>query len=387
MPGHAWRYAIYDLLTRRQLIEHMPFEIESFTTMLGEAGTLQATLPLGDPAIRARKPRELLLTRRTNLIIFRDEVPVWDGVIWHRRPRREGSKSSATFQASEIRSVLERRLFRPLLGYGSAKTLSYTQADMFTVFRDLLADAQNFTYLDLRPGDLGIEADASQMSGVLIDRRDAGSELGAFHGYTFTTYGQLLRDLVEGDPGMEWRIHTWIDEGRALRRRVLLGSPQLGGDPNASPLPTYEYPGQIYSYEWPDDGEQSANYVAALGEGEGDNLRWAESSLDDELLAGYPLLETVTSHKSDSSLVILQGRAAADLAAVSGDRTVPSLDIVGYPQINPGAYIRVRIADENWFPGSSAVPFEAVVRVVGLRIQPGGRERTSLIIEEPRSPA
>lgn len=377
-----WRYAVHDLLTGNQLLEHVPFTIDNYTTMLGEAGTLTATLPLGDPAIQRMQPRGLLLPRRTNLVLFRDEQPVWDGIVWTRRRKR--SDNTLTISASEIRSYYARRVLRPELGYGSGKNLAFTGADLFDVFRAVFVDAQDIVYSGLTPGDLRVELDIGQMSGVLIDRRDVGSEMGAYHGYEFTTHAQLLDDLAATAPGLEWRIVPYLDTDRVLRRRLLLGSPTVGVSATSETMITLEYPGAILDFEWPDDGEQSANYVAALGSGDGDNLLWAQSYDDTELLAGYPLLETATSHKDDSSLTVLQQRATADLASLSGDRSVPSLDLNGYVPIDPGDYVRVRVADEDWWPGSSLVPYEATVRVTGKTVTPGTRERTTLTIEEPR---
>jgi len=195
-------------------------------------------------------------------------------------------------------------------------------------------------------------------------------------------YGQVLDDLARSANPFEWRIESYLD-GDLLRRRLLLGYPRLGvpaGDNNLS----FEYPGAIQDYEWPDDGEASANYVAALGSGDGDAMFWAEAYSSEELLGGYPLMERAVSHKDDSSLTILAGNAVADLGQLQGDRTVPSVDLIGFPQIAPGDYIRCRMSDPDWWPDSDATPYEASVRVTGLRITPGSKERTSLVIEEPR---
>lgn len=380
-----WRYALYDLLTRQQLVEHVPLAVDPYTKMLGEAGTLSATLKLSDPRVRLLRPRELILPRRTTLVLFRDEVVVWEGIIWSRRRRRQDR--SLVIAASEIRSYFDkRRLLRPELGYGSAKTLSFTSVDMLDVFRALLIDAQGVAYAGIPVGDIGVEMDTSVLSGVAITRTDTASSQDAYHGYSWQTYGAAFDDLAHSDTPFEWRIDSYLDDTGELRRRLLLGYPQLGV-PAADTNLAFEYPGAIQDFEWPDDGEASANYVAALGNGEGDAMRWAEAYDATELLAGYPLAETAVSHKDDTSTTILAGRASADLGQLQGDRTVPSIDLIGYPEVSPGDHIRTRIADEDWWPGSAANPYEASVRVTGLKVTPGAQEKTSLIIEEPRDAA
>jgi hypothetical protein len=378
----VWRYALHDLLTGDQVSEHVPFKIDSFSTMLNEAGTLSATIPLGDAAIRRMRLREVVLPRRTTMVLHRDDTPVWEGIIWTRRRRRQDN--TLVVAASELRSYYGRRKLRPQLGYGSSKTLSFTQTDLFAVFRALLADCHGVTYLGNLVGDLGLEVDVGQMAGVLIDRLDTGTELNAYHGYEFQDYAQALDELATTDPGMEWRITPYRGEDGSLRRRLLLGSPHLGIPAGSPTMATLEYPGAILDYEWPDDGENSASYVAALGVGDGDNLKWAEAINGAELTTGYPLTEAVTSHKNDSSLVVLAERATADLAALTGDRTVPTIELAGFPPIDLGDYVQLRISDEDWWPGSSITPYEPTVRVVGKNIKPGTAERTSLIIEEPR---
>jgi hypothetical protein len=380
-----WRYALYDLLTRTQLVEHIPFDVDPYTTMLGEAGTLSASLSLSDSSVRKLRPRELILPRRTTLVLLRDEQVVWEGIIWSRRRRRQDR--SLVIAASEIRSYFDkRRLLRPELGYGSAKTLSFNTVDMFDVFRTLLIDAQGVLYAGLPVGDLGIQMDPTVMSGVMINRLDTTTTQDAYHGYNWQSYGQAFDDLARSDTPFEWRIESYLDSNSLLQRRLLLGYPHLGVAVGPENL-CFEYPGAIQDYEWPDDGESAANYVASLGAGDGDAMRWAEAYDSVELLGGYPLSETAVSHKDDSSLTILAGRALADLGQLVGDRTVPSIDLIGYPAVAPGDYVRCRMSDEDWWPGSGTTPYEASVRVTGLRVTPGTKERTSLIIEEPRSVA
>jgi hypothetical protein len=379
-----WRYALYDLLTRTQLVEHVPLAISDYSKMLGEAGTLTASLSLSDPAVRELRPRELILPRRTTLVLLRDEVVVWEGIIWTRRRRR--SERALSISASELRSYFDkRRILRPELGYGSAKTLAFTSADMFDVFRAVLANAQNVLYGGVRVGDIGIEADETVLSGVAITRTDTATSADAFHGYNWQHYGEIFDALAHSDTGFEWRIDSYLDDTRTLRRRLLLGYPQLGA-PAADTNVTFEYPGAIQDYEWPEDGEPSANYMAALGSGDGDAMRWAEAYNAAELSAGYPLAETAASYKDDTSVTILAGHAAADLALASGDVSVPSIDLIGYPEVSPGDHVRVRISDPDWWPDSDLTPQEKTVRVTGLKVTPGPQEKTSLIIEEPRSP-
>lgn len=376
-----WRYALYDVLTRTQISEHMPFVISPFTRSLTEAGTLSAALNVGDSDVQKADPWGRALQRRTSLVVLRDEVVVGEYFIWNR-PGYQASNKKMTLSCSEPRSYFDKhRLLRPALGYGSAKTLTFTQTDAFDVFRALLADAQSVTYQGLTVGDLGIYADPTVMSGVLIDRRDVQDMADAYHGYSMSFYGQLLDDLAAA-VGFEWRIDSYLN-GDELQRRLVLGYPHLGRGIAADSL-TLEYPGAIQDYTVDEDGESSANYVAALGAGENDAMIWGEAYNGVELLAGYPLLENAAPYKDDTSPTIAGQHAAAELARLSGDVQQFNVDLVGYPNVAPGDYVRLRLDDEARWPGSSVTPMERWVRVTDMTITPGPKERTTLAMENPR---
>jgi hypothetical protein len=380
----VWRYALHDLLTGRQLAEHMPFDVQPFDRQLSEAGTLTATLPVGSAEAQLLDPWGRAQPRRTSLVVVRDDQVVGEYVIWNR-PGYRASQPTMTLSCSEVRSYFDKhRVLRPVDGYGSRKTLSYTEADAFDVFRSLLADAQGVTYQGLAVGDLGIEMDPTVMSGQLIDRRDTPDDSGAYHGYEFSYYGQALDDLATS-VGCEWRIDSYFDSDSLLRRRLVLGYPHVGRPADADSL-ALEYPGTIADYEWPEDGESSANAVFALGAGEEEAMVWGEAYADAELVGGYPLLEAAVPYKSDSVQSIAAQHAVAERDRLQGDIVVPSFDLIGYPSCSPGDYVRARIADEARFPGSARVPHEVAARVIGMHITPpgAGPERTTLSIEDPR---
>lgn len=377
-----WRYALHDVLTGEQVAEHLPFDVQPFARSLGEAGTLTATLPVSDPRVQAMDPWGRAQQRRTSLVPVRDGVPLGEYVIWNR-PGYRASAKAMTVSCSEIRSVLDKhRILRPTNGYGSRKIIEFTQVDAFDVFRSLVTDAQSVTHLGMPVGDLGIEMDPTIMSGQIIDRRDTADDASAYHGYTFGFYGQLLDDLASS-VGFEWRIDPYFDQDGKLRRRLVLGYPHVGRPADADSL-ALEYPGTIADYEWPEDGESSANYVAAIGAGEEEAMVWGEAYADDELQRGYPLLEATASYKSDSVQAIAAAHAAAERDRLEGDIVVPSFDLIGVPNCLPGDYVHGRIADEARFPGSSVTPKEVDARVISMSITPGAKERTTLAIENPR---
>lgn len=383
-PGQ-WRYALHDLRTGIQLAEHIPFNVQPYDRSLSEAGTLTATLPVDNAEVQLLDPWGRILPRRTTIVPYRDDQPMGEYAVWNR-PGYKASAKTLTASCMELRSVLDRhRLIRPTSGYGSRKTLSFTQADAFDVFRALLGDAQSMTYLGVPAGDLGIQMDPTVMSGVLIDRRDVTDLLDAYHGYQFVSYGQLLDDLASA-VGFEWRLDTYIDEYNTLRRRLVLGYPHIGRPIDADTL-TLEYPGTIADYGVDDDGENSPNYVASLGAGEEEAMIWGEAYNDTELLGGYPLLESAVPYKDDTSPVLAAKHAASELGKTQGGIQLYSFDLVGVPNCAPGDNVRARIDDEARWPCSSVTPHEVAARVTTMHITPAPKERTTLTVEIPREQA
>lgn len=380
-PGE-WRYALHDLATGTQIAEHMPFTVEPFDRSLAEAGTLTASLPVDDPDVQLLDPWGRVLPRRTTIVPCRDDQPMGEYVVWNV-PGYKASDKKLTASCMELRSVLDKhRIIRPTGGYGSRKLLSFTQTDAFDVFRAIVQDAQDVTYQGLSVGDLGIQMDPTVMSGVLIDRRDVADVADAYHGYQFDSYGQLL-DALATAVGFEWRIDPYFDTGNALRRRLVLGYPHIGRPQDDDSL-TLEYPGTIADYTVDIDGENSANYTAALGSGENEAMIWGEAYNTPELLNGYPLLESTAAYKDDTSPVLAAQHAAGELTRVQGDIEIYTFDLVGVPNCLPGDYVRARIDDEARWRGSSVTPHEVSARVTSMRITPAPKERTTLTTENPR---
>ena len=380
----AYRFTVYDLLSREQLVEHMPFVVSGYSRSLPEAGTVTAALNVADARVQTLDPWGKTQPRRSTLGIIRGDVMVAEYLIWQRPPYKPTEKK-LNVNASELRSYFDHRVLRPEGGPGKTKTLSFTQKDQFEIFRALVADCQGVTFQGLSVGNIGVILDSSQTSGVLRDRKDVKDTAGAYHGYEFSSYGELLNNLANLDNGFEWRVDSYLDADRNLQRILRLGYPYLGHGPDDDAV-VLEYPGVVIDYEWPEDGTASANYVAAVGAGEEKAMKWGEAADSVELLSGYPLLERTTSYKSASVQSTLTGHAVADVRALTGDVILPSVTMRGWPNVSPGDYVKLRISDEARFAGSSVRPFETFMRAIDIKVVPGPPETTTITMEAARTP-
>ena len=368
-----YRYALVDMATGRQVAEHIPARVSTFERLLGDAGTADAVVQLRDPRVRRLDVMGATVPARTELCVYRDGVPVYDGMVLSRR--YDGGSGALTIRTAETaRSWLARRLLRPLGGPGSQRHLSFSQTDQFDIFRALLSDAQ-------AQGDLRIDATPGQYSGVERDRhRTDDGENSAYNGFEFADYLTRLDQLADLVNGFEWRVDPYIDADRMPRRRLVLGFPYLGAAPGPDTV-TLEYPGEIASFTWDEDGAETATYVAALGAGEEEEMRWSEAIDDQALGFGWPLLETTASHKSASDPSTLRGHAGAALARVRGNVVIPEVTVVGRPPVEPGSWVRLRIRDRALF---GERPHNEFVRVVGIKTTPEPTETTTLQVEGAR---
>ncbi|HEY3683476.1 MAG TPA: hypothetical protein VGL93_10575 [Streptosporangiaceae bacterium] len=371
----TYRYPTYDLLSGAEVAEHLPLTVEDFTRSLSEAGGISASLPMRDPKVRQLNPRGATTPRRTLLRALRDDVPVWEGIIWTRR--YTASDGKLVLGATEIRDYFSHRILRAL-DPATPRTLTFEQVDQLAVFRALIADMQAVQFGGLMPGNLAIELGA-ETSGVLIDRKDTIDDKQAYHGYEMRPYADLLDELANADDGFEWRIDPYEGPNREPRRRLVLGYPRLGRDPGPD-CTTLEYPGAVTDYSYDEDGTNSADVLVALGAGEEQAMRWSAATDVDALVGGWPLLETTTDHKSISVQADLDRLAAGDLATVSGDVVITSLTVRGRPDVEPGDWVRTRIFDR----ALSDEVVDRYVRALSVKTAPGPPERTTIAVEDAR---
>ncbi|MFD8318592.1 hypothetical protein [Kitasatospora purpeofusca] len=368
----SYRLRVCDLVTDRHLGWLTPSAL-SWDDYIGKTGSLTGTLPIPDTAAGARA-RELLQGGRTMVYLERSTAfarrTVWGGILWAPTPRRDARGNySYELRAGGLEGVLRQK--RILFD-----DLAYTATDQLAIARGLVAYAQ------AQPGgDLRIETDPAQMSGVLRDRDWIRHD----HHYL----GDLLDKLAAVEQGFEWRIQCFADDTGARHRALRLGYPTItvGAGGREGDL-VLSGSGTVGPYSLPQDASSMANAWQSRGASVGSDLGGSQLPLLSPLLtspedwaAGWPRLDGSSDYSSVSTQDVLDEHAAADLARARRPTSVPSVSYtstdVGQPEL--GQTVRLKLRDVL-HPDDSEVRY----RAVGMRVQVAERgraETTDLFLE------
>ncbi|MGK4583490.1 hypothetical protein [Kitasatospora sp. HPMI-4] len=345
-----------DLVTDR-LIDRLEIRDVSYDDYIGRTGTLTGTVPLPDAAT-AQRARAALKSGRTMVYLVDSAgTTAWGGPLWTATPtRNERGYLSCPIQAGTLEGIL--RSHRK--AYDS---LTWAATDQLDIARGLVdyAQAQD-------GGNLGIEIDRTQLSGVVRDR--------TYSRYDLSNLGDLLDQLAAVDSGFEWRIQLYTDTGGVRHRALRLGYPILTAG-SADVL--LSSPGEITAYSLPEDAGGMATTWQCRGASSQDAtgastpLMSALLTSPDLIAAGWPRLDGSSDYSTVELQSTIDGHAAADLARARQPVTIPSVsylrpDAAGLPAL--GAYVRLRIVDDWYVEGLSAR-----YRLVGLRVTPVQRGR------------
>ncbi|MFE1731662.1 hypothetical protein ACFW6X_16095 [Streptomyces bacillaris] len=340
------------------MLDVLPVTGVQFDDYIGKTGSASATVPLPNRAVAARA-RAAIEPGRTALWIERGPEIWWGGVLWTANlTSNERGFLGLQVQAGGWASYLDHRAI--------LHTQQAVQVDQYDIVRGLLDYAAS-----LPGGDIGIEYDAEQLSGVKRDR--------TYRRYDVPRIREVIDQLAAVEGGFEWRIASFRDPGSGRRvKRLQLGSPVIRTGASDVVL---DHPGPVMSYAWPIDATVRANAWQARGAS--DNKNQTKESLplmsellddDEQLGIGWPRLDGTSDYSTVTEQDTLDAHARADLAAALHPQTIPEVTVaLDRTPLSPsllGATIRVRIRDLWWAEG-----LDRRYRVVGLAISPPLRGR------------
>ncbi|MEV7441036.1 hypothetical protein AB0O22_07775 [Streptomyces sp. NPDC091204] len=339
----------------------------SLADYIGKIGTATATVPLPNRQIAARA-RAALELGRTAMWIERGPDVWWGGIPWTADLASDDRGSlGLRIQAGGWASYLDHRAI--------FDTQQAVAVDQFDLVRGLIDYSAS-----LAGGDIGIEYDTEQLSGVLRDR--------VYRRYDQPRIREVIDQLAAVERGFEWRIASYRDANSGRRiKQLQLGAPVIRTGESEIVL---DHPGPILSYGWPIDATVRANVWQSRGASTNRN-QTAESLptltellVDDEqLAAGWPRLDGTSDYSTVTESATLAAHARADLAAALTPRPIPELTVaLDRIPLSPallGATVRVRIRDLWWAEG-----LDQRYRVVGLSISPPlrGRPETAKLLLE-----
>ncbi len=364
----TYRYLFADLRTNDILAE-LPLTRVSFTQVLNTSGSFQGTIlgsdarELGYDITAATEPA------RIAIYVDRDGVLIWGGVLWLRT--WDSDSQHFTFQAREFMSYFERRRI--------TDTVVYEDEDQLFVAQDLITLAQAET-----GGDIGIVV-PNNLSGILVTR--------VYFDYEFKDVSGAIKDLSNQQDGFDVNIDVAYDALLEPRKYLRTQYPQRGIQYNAANADAlvFEFPGNIVTYEWPDDGAQVANTMYGIGPNSNEaKIRATAVSPINQIAAGWPLLEDTVSYTDQYDPDLLYQQTLGEVTARQVPVVTPKIVIPAYAEPVLGSYqtgdeCLLRITDDRFPNNGSGYGLAEVYRIVAISVEPGeeGPERVTLTLTPP----
>jgi hypothetical protein len=361
MPYAEFRYVTTNLYQAgafaNPIIAELPFTGVNFTQQLNSVGTFQGHVLLSginsgdlnayEGTIPGKKILWVLYTAPDTNVT----TAVWSGVIWARE--YDSTNQTLSISAQEMMSIYNRRRISATKNYS---TVFYDPA---FIARDLISYAEN----SLPRGKTGMTWNTIS-TGYLTKQK--------YEDYQLKSVYQAIKDLTANF--FDFKTTPFIS-GNNLFNQVTMGSP-LGkiysnSDPTCS---VFQFPGNLISYKYPEDGAGAANKLYGLGTG-ANNKKIIVIAQDPTKISGagdWPLLEDTVSWTDIPDLQLVKDLTLGKLNAISYPPT--TIEVVIPPYVDPyfpsysiGDQVRLDIKDD-YFPTGL---FGEVLRIVAISVNPG----------------
>ena len=353
-----YRFLFADLLTN-QIKAELPLSQVRFGQELNTAGPFSGKLLLSDLRETVYSIDTATTPARTAIYIDRDGVIVWGGVLWSRN--YDSQSQSLTFSGREFESYFERR--RINFDYNTAGA----SQDQLLVVQNLFNTAQG-------------SAGSSTNIGVTVPTNTSGVNVTkTYRAYDYKPLTEAVYELSRSTTGFDWNIEVSYDSSYNIIKTLNLEYPRRGNvydstNPYALGL---EFPGNVISYTYPEDGSTVANTMYGLGAGQADGKLISTQSDSASLTAGFATLEDSVSYTDYSDATLLGQLTLAQLNAKKNPVVVMEVVTTTYKDPILGAFktgddFRIRITDDR-FPTT----LDVVRRLAKYEVQVGdaGPER------------
>jgi len=321
-----YRVISTDLRTGTRIAE-LPLNGLRYSSVLNGAGELSGTLPLpvNDPDL-AQIYNDAVDEVRRQIVVERDGVPVWCGVVWASPYEDEGQtrdvRAAETWSYYRKRTIGTRRIYRA--------------TDQLTIARQLVTDANAVS-----GGDIGVTV-GTETCGVT---RDFNAEV-----YERKNVAEEIEALSELANGFDFSIDPSWDTSGNLVKNLRFWYPRKGRNFTKTGH-VFEAGRNIVSWDWPTDGTRYANRIIVTGAGDGPSTKSAVRSNANALISsalggqGYPLIEEVIAESQEAVQANLNARANQALNIFSQSVVVPRLVVRGdvdpiFPSYTIGDAIR-----------------------------------------------
>jgi hypothetical protein len=310
----------YDLLTGH-LIGQTPMRAVTFSQQLNTPGQAQMTIDLRDPRVQATNPLACTIPNRTFVVIDYQGAVLWGGMPMTRRWAVDASTSDTKglleIQCSELWSYFAQRVQAtdysspPFSGITGVNPMTYwttTPWDASLIGLQVIADAIGYADGATQPygnllGGLGLLLNGATPSGS-NPAAPATSYIAVNYPFTsMQTVDTIINQLSQLGLGVGFDFGVDVaysdGTGSAPIATINLSYPRRGRTVAQNNLSIDLQTAR--SYEFPEDGTQTANQVYEIGGSGAINVTENAPSLSQ----GYPLWERVMSRANAQSQYIM----------------------------------------------------------------------------------
>ena len=365
--AYTFRYVTTNIYqsgsTPNPVIAELPFTGVNFTQQLNSIGTFQGNVLLSGinstnlNVYNGTTPGKTILWVIYNDTESSNSYPVWSGVIWNREYDSENQTLSIT--AQEMLSLYQRRRI--------SDTKTYTAQDPTYIAQNLMQYTEAKSY-----GKTGLTYSVPSSS---------FSTTKTYNNYEFKSVYQAVKDLAQNF--FDFAIIPYLSSGDLVNQFTIglpLGTPYSSSDPTSA---VFQFPGNVISYRFPEDGISAANRLYGLGYG-ANSKKLTTTAVDSaKYTDGFPLLEDAVNYIDIGDQTLLNNTTLGHLNAVSYPPTtveivIPTyVDPYYYTHYSIGDTVQVRITDD-YFPSGLSL----ILRIVGMSVNPGenGPDRVTLTL-------
>jgi hypothetical protein len=283
MPGQM-RYVFGDI-NSGQVIEELSLQSVTLDNKLNDWGTFRCSFKLDQTGKSNIDLVNATIPGKCYVVAERDDVPVWDGIVWSRTYQSQAKDvelTARTWPAYADKITFDADFLR-------------TSTEQRNIFIDLwnTMQAQSGVYS-------GIIVPSYYPNVILKDLTANQSE--------YKTFFSQMQSLADTDNGFDWTIATSRASDGRYNRQLVIGYPVLGSQDGANT--TFDYPGPITNYYQSESMTDAGTNFYGIGAGEGDTMLVSTLINQDMLNSGFPRYDEVMSFKDTTALTNLVGLTA-----------------------------------------------------------------------------
>lgn len=351
-----YRYYSADLLTGNVLAE-LPLYGVYANRQLSTTGNFNGTFKLGTGTYIDNDLLDATIPGKTAIYMERDGLLIWGGIVWSRTWAEESKTCGMTAQTFESyfdHIVIDSHFIMQ-------------NVEQTIIFRDLIN---------------ALQAQVSSNIGLIQNTPYPTSGIERtvlIPGYEYHFAQDVVSQLVGTDDGFEYTIDV-VASGTPDHpsKLVKVGYPTLS---NPTSDLSYDYPGSISNFWWPESGTKGATKAVALGYGSGPTMYSGLAIDGDKLAEGYPAWWQVNSYKNIADRNLIGARARKDLETfgmpyVRGTFELKSDVGVGFTGWSKlGDTVTARVESVRFLGGSKVIES----RMIGWELTVADADNTEII--------